>query len=82
MICVFIKKELEDGGVAVGFCNFGLEVVNISYKDFDKLGLSGKFNVRDLWRQKDLSVVDTKGGELSLNVTAHSVLLYKLQNVK
>ncbi len=76
------KKELEDGGVAVGFCNFGLEVVNISYKDFDKLGLSGKFNVRDLWRQKDLSVVDTKGGELSLNVTAHGVLLYKLQNVK
>jgi alpha-galactosidase len=76
------KKDLEDGSIAVGFCNFGLDIVNISYTDFEKLGLSGKLAVRDLWRQKDLSVVDSKVEGLSLNVPAHGVLLYKIKNVK
>ena len=53
-------KELEDGSRAVGFCNFGLEIVELSYKDFDKLGLNGKFVVRDLWRQKDVATLRPK----------------------
>jgi len=70
-------KELEDGGRAVGFCNFGLDKVDLSYKDFEKIGLDGKFIVRDVWRQKDISNIDTKTDELKLNVPAHGVVLYK-----
>jgi len=75
-------KELEDGSRAVGFCNFGIEKVELTYKDFEKIGLNGKFNVRDVWRQKDISIVETKTGELLLKVPAHGVLLYKLSATK
>ncbi|MFA5328067.1 MAG: NPCBM/NEW2 domain-containing protein [Prolixibacteraceae bacterium] len=75
-------KELEDGSYAVGFCNFGLEKVDIKYNDFAKIGLNGKFVVRDLWRQKDIANVNTQTGELALKVPAHGVLLYKLSQSK
>lgn len=75
-------KELEDGSKAVGFCNFGQEIVNLSYKDFEKIGLSGKYNVRDVWRQKDISKIETKTGEIALKVPAHGVELYKLSPIK
>jgi alpha-galactosidase len=70
-------KELEDGSHAVGFCNFGLNKVNFSYKEFKKLSLNGKFNVRDLWRQKDIAHINTQTDSLFLKVPAHGVLLYK-----
>ena len=70
-------KELEDGSRTVGFCNFGLEKVEISYQDFEKLGLKGQFVVRDLWRQKDISNINTQTGQLALQVPVHGVLLYK-----
>ncbi|KAA8482450.1 alpha-galactosidase [Arcticibacter tournemirensis] len=71
-------KELEDGSRAVGFCNFGLEPVNLSFSDFSKLGIAGKQKVRDVWRQKDIAVIG-KGGKnaLQLSVPVHGVLLYK-----
>jgi len=75
-------KELEDGSRAVGFCNFGLEIVDISFKDFDKLGFVGKYKVRDLWRQKDIANIETKTGQLALKVPVHGVVLYKFTNVK
>ena len=75
-------KELEDGSRAVGFCNFGIDKVELSYKDFEKIGLNGKFKVRDVWRQKDISTIETKTGELLLKVPAHGVVLYKLSPVK
>ena len=75
-------KDLEDGSRAVGFCNFGLDKVDISYKDFDKLGINGQCKVRDLWRQKDICNIETKTGELTLKVPAHGVLLYKITSVK
>jgi alpha-galactosidase len=78
---IFVK-ELEDGSRAVGFCNFGIDVVDLPYKDFAKIGLSGKFKVRDLWRQKDISTIDTKTGEVMLKVPAHGVVLYKFSSVK
>ncbi len=70
-------KELEDGSYAVGFCNFGLEVVDISYNDFEELGISGRQTVRDLWRQKDIAGISTHKDSLSLKVPVHGVLLYK-----
>jgi len=75
-------KELEDGSRAVGFCNFGLETVDISYKEFDKLGLNGQFKVRDLWRQKDITSIETKTGQLALKVPVHGVVLYKFSSTK
>ncbi|HEY3371116.1 MAG TPA: NPCBM/NEW2 domain-containing protein [Prolixibacteraceae bacterium] len=78
-------KELEDGSRAVGFCNFGMDVVDISYKDFEKIGIAGQLTVRDLWRQKNLGNIDSKTGPRvlgALKVPAHGVLLYKFTSVK
>jgi len=75
-------KELEDGSRAVGFCNLGSDIVDISYKDFEKIGLNGKFNVRDVWRQKDISTIETKTNQLALKVPVHGVVLYKLSPAK
>jgi alpha-galactosidase len=78
---IFVK-ELEDGGRAVGFCNFGTDIIELPYKDFGKLGLNGKFKVRDLWRQKDISAIETSTGKLMLKIPAHGVVLYKFLSVK
>ena len=78
---IYVKK-LEDGSRAVGFCNLGTDIVEISYKDFEKIGLNGKFNVRDVWRQKDISKIETKTGQLALKVPVHGVLLYKFTSTK
>lgn len=74
-------KELEDGSRAVGFCNFGLEKVDISYKDFHQLGIKGKQIVRDLWRQKDVASINADNGSLSVKVPVHGVVLYKLTSL-
>ena len=56
--------------------------VTLSYKDFEKLGLTGRQKVRDLWRQKDLRTIDTKQDQLAIDVPVHGVLLYKFSPVK
>lgn len=75
-------KQLEDGSKAVGFCNFGIQPVNISYNDFKQLGITGKQSVRDLWRQKNVMTVAVGKDQLPLNVPAHGVMLYKFSKVK
>ncbi len=75
-------KELEDGNRAVGFCNFGLDIVELNYADFKKLGITGKQKVRDLWRQKDVATINTNSVPLSVKVPVHGVVLYKLTSVK
>lgn len=70
-------KELEDGSFAVGFCNFGLDIAEFSYKDFTQLGINGNFKVRDLWRQMDISTIETQTGQLPVKVPVHGALLYK-----
>ena len=75
-------KELEDGSRAVGFCNFGLEKINLSYKDFEKLGIAGMQKVRDVWRQKDIRALNTNTDPLNIEVPIHGVLLYKFSPVK
>lgn len=75
-------KELEDGSRAVGFCNFGIDIIELSYKDFTKLGINGQFIVRDLWRQQDITKIDTKTGELKIKVPVHGVVFYKFSPVK
>lgn len=75
-------KELEDGGKAVAFANFGREKVNMTYKDFKKLGISGHQKVRDIWRQKDISKINTSGQGLVLDIPAHGVMYYKFTGTK
>jgi alpha-galactosidase len=70
-------KELEDGGKAVAFANFGREKVKMSYNDFKTLGISGNQVVRDIWRQKDISKLNADKGNLALEIPAHGVSFYK-----
>ncbi|UPQ76207.1 NPCBM/NEW2 domain-containing protein [Chryseobacterium nepalense] len=70
-------KELEDGGKAVAFANFGREKVKLPYKDFKKLGISGTQTVRDLWRQKNIADINTDKESLSLDIPAHGVAYYR-----
>ena len=74
-------KQLEDGSKAVGFCNFGMQEINMPYHDFAKLGIKGKQKVRDLWRQKEVSSI-TGNSNLTVKVPVHGVLLYKFSPVK
>jgi alpha-galactosidase len=61
-------KPLEDGSYAVGLFNvadygktpesyfrWGDETPKSFTFDFNKIGLKGRFKLRDVWRQKDLS---------------------------
>lgn len=70
-------KDLEDAGKAVAFANFGRDRAKLSYSDFKKLGIKGKQNVRDLWRQKDIAKVNADKGSLPLDVPPHGVSFYK-----
>lgn len=70
-------KDLEDGGKAVAFANFGREKAKLPYRDFKKLGISGKQTVRDIWRQKDISTINTSAQSLPLDIPAHGVVYYK-----
>lgn len=70
-------KELEDGGKAVAFANFGREKVKMSYKDFKKIGITGNQVVRDLWRQKDIAKINSDKGNLALDIPAHGVSFFK-----
>ena len=76
------EKVLADGSHAVGFCNFGVEKVDISYKNFKKLGITGEQVVRDLWRQKKVANINTMEEGISVKVPAHGVLLYKFSSTK
>ncbi len=67
------RKELEDGGFAVGFFNRGDTMHTMTAK-LDRLGLGGPQRVRDLWRQKDLPEALN---ELTVTVEPHGVRLYK-----
>jgi alpha-galactosidase len=76
------EKELEDGGHALGFFNLGVEPVKLEFNEFAKLGLASKQHVRDLWRQTNLTDMDTANGVLPLTVPGHGVVLYKLTMAK
>jgi alpha-galactosidase len=75
-------KDLADGGRAVAFFNLGAEPVKLEFKDFAKLGLSGRQLVRDLWRQKDIVSLDTSKDGLPLSLPGHGVMLTKFAAAK
>lgn len=67
-------KDLEDGSKAIGFFNRGREPLNATI-DLTTLGLTGKYQVRDLWKRADLGSVE---GQITINPAPHGVQLYKI----
>ena len=67
-------KNLENGEHALGLCNPTAEPVTIT-ATWSMLGLSGKQQVRDLWREKDLGNFKKA---FSIQVPGHGVVLVKL----
>ncbi|MBI4811593.1 MAG: hypothetical protein HY800_09195 [Ignavibacteriales bacterium] len=85
-------KEMEDGSKAVGlfypslgeknpvdYFNWnGKQSVKITLKSSD-IGMSGKFEVRDVWRQKDLGVFED---QFEADVPSHGVVFVKCKSKK
>jgi alpha-galactosidase len=81
-------KPMEDGSWAIGlfntgnmgatpesFFNWGNEAGNAITVDFAKLGLKGKFRIRDVWRQKNLGEFT---GSYTTTVPYHGVVLLRM----
>lgn len=72
------KKNLEDGSIAAGLFNRGDTKARVTALWSD-LGISGKQNVRDLWRQKNLGRFNNK---FSSDVAPHGVVMLRLSPAK
>jgi alpha-galactosidase len=85
-------KPLEQGAYAVGIFNvdyFGKTPVSYFHwynekprnytLDLNKLGLEGKWGLRDVWRQKDLGVY---AGSFKATIPHHGVVMIKLNPKK
>lgn len=86
------QKPLEDGSYAIGLFNtadfgktpqsyfhWGNETPKTYTLDFNKIGLSGKYRLRDVWRQKDLGVF---GRSFKTTIRHHGVVLLRVFPVK
>ena len=70
-------KNLEDGGKAVGLFNIGA-VTNTIKIDWKTLGITGNYNIRDLWRQKNIS---KSANSFSSVVPSHGVRFIKINKI-
>lgn len=81
-------KTLEDGSYSVGLFNtagygktpssyfhWGNEKAGKFSLDLSKVGLKGKYKLRDVWRQKDLGVIDKT---FNTNINHHGVVMLKI----
>ena len=66
---------MEDGSLAVGLFNRGPFAVTVAI-GLEELGVEGKAEVRDLWRQEDLGEVE---GELSFEIPRHGCALVRVR---
>ena len=67
-------KDLEDGSKAVGLFNPAENPATVTVS-WAELGLTGRYAVRDLWRQQDLGKLQKT---LSASLHAHGVLLVRV----
>ena len=86
-------KKLYDGSYAIGLFNVNpyyilwdqsesKKVQETMYKlslNLKEIGLSGKYKVRDLWRQQDLGTIDS---EISAEIPYHGVKFIKITPIK
>ena len=84
-------KPLEDGSLAVGLFNtanfgktlqsyfhWGDETPKTFQLDFAKVGLKGKYKIRDLWRQKDLGEFE---GSFKTEIRHHGVVMIRMNKI-
>ncbi len=71
-------KDLEDGTHAVGFFNRGTTALTATVQ-WSQLGLTGKQQPRDLWRQQDIPNALDK---IDVSLAPHGASMYKLTAAK
>ena len=71
-------RPLNDGSWAIGLFNLGEEQQSISIT-WDKLSISGKQIVRNLWKQKDMGIFDNG---YTANVPSHGTIFIKITPYK
>jgi alpha-galactosidase len=71
-------KDLEDGSKAVGLFNRGEFPLELS-AGWPTIGIKGPHMARDLWRQRDIGLVDRA---VTIKVPRHGVMLLKLTATK
>lgn len=69
-----LSKELEDGSISVGIFNLKDEEATLSIQ-WEEIDISGKYKVRDLWRQQDLGVFE---GIFEDKIQPHGVVMLRL----
>ncbi len=69
-----LARPLSDGSLAVGLFNIG-EQGRLMSIDWAALGISGPRTIRDLWRQRDVGLVNDR---LEKEVPSHGVFLTRL----
>jgi alpha-galactosidase len=68
-------KTLEDGSLAVGLFNLSDQPKKGAVLSWTTLNVEGDYQVRDVWRQKDLGL---HHDQMSTNIPAHGVVLLRL----
>lgn len=71
-----MAKEMEDGSFAVGLFNPGDSLTQKVTLRWPDLNITGKYIVRDLWRQQDLGVFENS---FSADVRRHGVVMIRLR---
>ena len=74
--CGVLAKPLEDGSIAAGLFNITDSLTRKLTVKWSDLGITGKWIVRDLWRQKDLGVFEN---EFAADVRPHGVVMIRLR---
>jgi alpha-galactosidase len=67
-------KDLEDGSKAIGLFNLTDKPLAVPV-DMKDLGLTGRLNLRDLWKQKDLGLTET---HFEMTVLPHGAVMVKV----
>jgi alpha-galactosidase len=81
------KRELANGDYAVGIFNidgygktpqsyfrWGNETATNFQLNFNEIGLNGNFNIRDVWRQKNLGKFNES---INTSIRHHGVMMYR-----
>lgn len=74
-----MAKDMEDGSKAAGLFNLADDGVQQVTVKWEELGISGKYIVRDLWRQQDIGTFE---GRFSAPVNQHGVVMIGLRKTK
>ena len=70
---VFLKP-LEKGDLAICFFNRGEKLKKVEV-NWDELGITGDYSIRDVWLQKSVGTLDD---QLKLNIPSHDVKVFRL----